>query len=99
MRIWGGFLFRKAGSRFDSGEGNDNKYIMYEDKYHSFRDGANRLHDRLIAFTIVSTADYEMSFEDSAVKEEMIRGFELAQAADSLGLTGQDWIDYVNMED
>ena len=53
----------------------------------------------LIAFTIVSTADYEMAVEDSAVKEEMIRDFELAQAADSLGLTGQEWIDFVNMGD
>ena len=53
----------------------------------------------MVAFTIVSTADYEMAVEDSAVKEEMIRDFELAQAADSLGLTGQEWIDYVNMED
>ncbi len=43
----------------------------------------------LIAFTIVSTADYEMAVEDSAVKEEMIRDFELAQAADSLGLTSE----------
>lgn len=53
----------------------------------------------MVAFMIVSTADYEMAVEDRENERELINKNNLASVADSLGLEGQDWINYVCGED
>ena len=50
-------------------------------------------------FLFLSRWEYEMEVEESAATEELMETRRLAEAADSLGLTGEDWVEYVNGED
>lgn len=53
----------------------------------------------LIGFLFLSSKDYETELEEAKIEKELLQKAKLEQAADSLGLTGQDWMDYVNGED
>ena len=53
----------------------------------------------LVGFLYLSSKDYEAEQESAKIEQELYRQARLEQAADSLGLTGQDWLDYVNGED
>ncbi len=44
----------------------------------------------------LSRLEYEMEADELAAEREMVAQSERAAVADSLGLTGQDWLDYVN---
>lgn len=50
-------------------------------------------------FIYLSRVEYEMEAEEAAATEELMESQRLAEAADSLGLTGEDWVEYVNGED
>lgn len=50
-------------------------------------------------FLYMSRMEYDMAVEEAAVEEEVRRSFDLAMTADSLGLEGQAWLDFVNRED
>lgn len=53
----------------------------------------------LIGFLFLSSKDYEAEVESAEIEQQLRQQAKLEQAADSLGLTGQDWLDYVNGED
>lgn len=53
----------------------------------------------LIGFLFLSSKDYETAVEEAEIEQQLFRQAKLEQTADSLGLTGQDWMDYVNGED
>lgn len=53
----------------------------------------------LIGFLFLSSKDYETELEEAEIEQQLRQQAKLEQAADSLGLTGQDWLDYVNGED
>ena len=53
----------------------------------------------LIGFLFLSSKDYETELEEVKIEKELFQKAKLEQTADSLGLTGQDWMDYVNGED
>ena len=53
----------------------------------------------LVGFLYLSSKDYEAEVESAEIEQELRQQAKLEQAADSLGLTGQDWLDYVNGED
>lgn len=53
----------------------------------------------LIGFLFLSSKDYETELEEAKIEKELLQKAKLEQTADSLGLTGQDWLDYVNGED
>lgn len=53
----------------------------------------------LVGFLYLSSKDFEAEQESARIEQELRRQAKLEQTADSLGLTGQDWLDYVNGED
>ena len=53
----------------------------------------------LVGFLYLSSKDYEEEVESAEIEQQLRQQAKLEQAADSLGLTGQDWMDYVNGED
>lgn len=53
----------------------------------------------LVGFLYLSSKDYEAEVESAEIEQQLRQQAKLEQAADSLGLTGQDWLDYVNGED
>lgn len=53
----------------------------------------------LIGFLFLSSKDYETAKEEAEIEQQLRQQAKLEQTADSLGLTGQDWMDYVNGED
>lgn len=53
----------------------------------------------LVGFLYLSSKDYEAEVESAEIEQQLRQQAKLEQAADSLGLTGQDWMDYVNGED
>lgn len=53
----------------------------------------------LAGFLYLSDRDYEAEKEAARVERQLYRQAKLEQAADSLGLTGQDWINFVNREE
>lgn len=53
----------------------------------------------LAGFLYLSDRDFEAEKEAARVEQRLYRQAKLEQAADSLGLTGQDWIDFVNREE
>ena len=53
----------------------------------------------LVGFLYLSSKDYEEEVESAEIEQQLRQQAKLEQAADSLGLTGQDWLDYVNGED
>lgn len=53
----------------------------------------------LVGFLYLSSKDFEAEQESARIEQELRQQAKLEQAADSLGLTGQDWLDYVNGED
>ena len=53
----------------------------------------------LVGFLYLSSKDFEAEQESARIEQELRQQAKLEQAADSLGLTGQDWIDFVNRED
>lgn len=53
----------------------------------------------MIGFLFLSSKDYETELEEAKIEKELLQKAKLEQTADSLGLTGQDWLDYVNGED
>ena len=53
----------------------------------------------LAGYLYLSGQDYEMMLEDQRIGSEMMRVARMEQTADSLGLDGQDWLDFVNGED
>lgn len=53
----------------------------------------------LVGFLYLSSKDFEAEQESARIEQELRQQAKLEQAADSLGLTGQDWMDYVNGED
>ena len=53
----------------------------------------------LVGFLYLSSKDYETAKEEAEIEQQLRQQAKLEQAADSLGLTGQDWLDYVNGED
>ena len=53
----------------------------------------------LVGFLYLSSKDYEAEVESAEIEQQLRQQAKLEQAADSLGLTGQDWIDFVNRED
>ena len=52
----------------------------------------------LVGFLYLSSKDFEAEQESARIEQELYRQARLEQVADSLGLTGQDWIDFVNEE-
>ena len=52
----------------------------------------------LAGFLYLSSKDFEAEQESARIEQELYRQARLEQVADSLGLTGQDWIDFVNEE-
>ena len=53
----------------------------------------------LVGFLYLSSKDYEEEVESAEIEQQLRQQAKLEQTADSLGLTGQDWMDYVNGED
>lgn len=53
----------------------------------------------LVGFLYLSSKDFEAEQESARIEQELRQQAKLEQTADSLGLTGQDWMDYVNGED
>ena len=53
----------------------------------------------LVGFLYLSSKDFEAEQDSARIEQELRQQAKLEQAADSLGLTGQDWLDYVNGED
>lgn len=53
----------------------------------------------LAGYLYLSSVDYEMACEDAQVEYRLRQEAELVRAADSLGLEGQAWLDFVNRED
>ena len=53
----------------------------------------------LVGFLYLSSKDYEAEVESAEIEQQLRQQAKLEQVADSLGLTGQDWLDYVNGED
>lgn len=53
----------------------------------------------LVGFLYLSSKDYEAEVESARIEQQLRQQAKLEQTADSLGLTGQDWMDYVNGED
>lgn len=53
----------------------------------------------LVGFLYLSSKDFEAEQESARIEQQLRQQAKLEQAADSLGLTGQDWIDFVNRED
>lgn len=53
----------------------------------------------LVGFLYLSSKDYEEEVESAEIEQQLRQQAKLEQVADSLGLTGQDWLDYVNGED
>lgn len=53
----------------------------------------------LVGFLYLSSKDFEAEQESARIEQELRQQAKLEQTADSLGLTGQDWLDYVNGED
>lgn len=53
----------------------------------------------LVGFLYLSSKDFEAEQESARIEQQLRQQAKLEQAADSLGLTGQDWLDYVNGED
>lgn len=53
----------------------------------------------LAGYLYLSSVDYEMAREDAQVENRLRQEAELVRAADSLGLEGQAWLDFVNRED
>lgn len=53
----------------------------------------------LAGFLYLSSKDYEMALQDAEIERELRQEAELVRAADSLGLEGQAWLDFVNRED
>ena len=52
----------------------------------------------LAGFLYLSSKDFEAEQESARIEQELYRQARLEQVADSLGLTGQDWINFVNEE-
>ena len=52
-----------------------------------------------VGFLYLSSKDYEAEVESAEIEQQLRQQAKLEQAADSLGLTGQDWIDIVNREE
>ena len=52
----------------------------------------------LVGFFYLSSKDFEEEQESARIEQELYRQARLEQVADSLGLTGQDWINFVNEE-
>lgn len=52
----------------------------------------------LAGFFYLSSKDFEEEQESARIEQELYRQARLEQVADSLGLTGQDWINFVNEE-
>lgn len=52
----------------------------------------------LVGFLYLSSKDFEEEQESARIEQELYRQARLEQVADSLGLTGQDWINFVNEE-
>ena len=52
----------------------------------------------LVGFLYLSSKDFEAEQESARIEQELYRQARLEQVADSLGLTGQDWINFVNEE-
>lgn len=50
----------------------------------------------LVGFLYLSSKDFEAEQESARIEQELYRQARLEQVADSLGLTGQDWINFVN---
>lgn len=53
----------------------------------------------LVGFLYLSSKDFEAEQESARIEQQLRQQAKLEQIADSLGLTGQDWMDYVNGED
>lgn len=53
----------------------------------------------LVGFLYLSSKDFEAEQESAEIEQQLRQQAKLEQTADSLGLTGQDWMDYVNGED
>ncbi len=53
----------------------------------------------LVGFLYLSSKDFEAEQESARIEQQLRQQAKLEQTADSLGLTGQDWMDYVNGED
>lgn len=53
----------------------------------------------LVGFLYLSSKDFEAEQESAEIEQQLRQQAKLEQTADSLGLTGQDWIDFVNGED
>ena len=52
----------------------------------------------LVGFFYLSSKDFEEEQESVRIEQELYRQARLEHVADSLGLTGQDWINFVNEE-
>ena len=52
----------------------------------------------LAGYLYLSSSDYESEREAAATEQALLRQAHVEQTADSLGLTGQDWINYVNAQ-
>lgn len=53
----------------------------------------------LAGFLYLSRVDYEMALEEAEAQRAIMQEAERARAADSLGLAGQEWLDFVDMGD
>lgn len=50
-------------------------------------------------FLYLSCKDFEAELESAEIERQLLREAERVRVADSLGLAGRDWLDFVNMED
>lgn len=53
----------------------------------------------LAGYFYLSSEDYKQELEAAETEQALLRQARLEQTAGSLGLSGQDWLDFVNEED